>query len=111
MYFLPSLEDPFFDPSKWEDVLTDVQGHEEEFLVLQAMDSSHSFRIMQSFAFSLNKSPIRTELEYALSGPSPFHHFNSRVEDSALHEEWADYKFNAHMEWVKSQVDCFELVS
>ncbi len=111
MYFLPSLEDPYFDPSQWEEVITSVQGHEEEYLVFHTMDSSHSFRIMQNFAHSLDESMIRTDLEYALSGSRPFHNFNSKLAHSALREEWADFKFNAHMEWVKSQVECYELVN
>ena len=111
MYLLPNLEDPYFDPDQWQDVLTDVLGHEDEYLVFQTMDSSHSFRTMQNFAFSLNESLIRSDLECALSGPRPFHNFNSRLAQSPLREEWADFKFNAHMEWVKSQVDCYELVS
>lgn len=111
MYFLPSIEDPYFDPSQWEDVLIDVQGHEEEFLVFQTMDSSHTFRIMENFVFSLNESAMRSDLEYALLGRRPFHYFHSRVETSSLREEWADFKFKAHMEWVKSQENCYELVS
>lgn len=111
MYFLPNFNDPFFDPSQWEDVLSDIQGHENEYFIFQTMDSSHSFRIMQNFTLSLDESLIRTDLEYALSGPRPFHNFNSRLTHSALREEWADFKFNAHMDWVKSQVYCYELVS
>jgi len=111
MYFLPSVEDPYFDPSQWQDVLTDVQGHEDEYVIFQTMDSSHSFRIMKNFTHSLDENEIRCELENALSRSKPFHHFNSRVEASTLREEWADYRFKAHMEWVKSQVQCYELVS
>ncbi|MCZ4408990.1 UPF0158 family protein [Cryomorphaceae bacterium 1068] len=110
MYFLPNLDDPYFDPSQWEEVLTSVQGHEEEYLVFQTMDSSHSYRIMQDFASSLTDSPIRADLEYALSGPRPFHNFNSRLAHSVLREKWADFRFNAHMDWVKSQVNCYDLV-
>ncbi|MGB6036857.1 MAG: hypothetical protein WBG42_11365, partial [Cryomorphaceae bacterium] len=110
MYFLPNFDDPYFDPSQWEDVLTSVQGHEDEYLVFQTMDTSLSFRIMQSFAYSLEKSSIRSELENALSKPRPFHYFNARVEGSPIQTDWADFRFNAHMDWVKSQVNCYELV-
>lgn len=111
MYFLPNVEDPYFDPSQWEDVLADLQGHEDEFLVFQTMETPHSFRIMQNFAFSMIDCAMRNELECALSGPRPFHRFNARVENSPMSEKWADFKFKAHMEWVKSQVNCYEVVS
>lgn len=111
MYFLPNLDDPYFDPSQWEDILTDVRGHEDEYLVFQTMDSKHSFRIMQHFALSLGEGSIRNDLEQALSRPRPFHHFNSRIEGSPMRTEWANYKFNAHMEWVKYQIDCYLLVN
>ena len=111
MYFLPDLEDPYFDPSQWEDVLTDVRGHECEYLVFHKMDSSHSFRIMQHFVHSLGEGSLRNDLENALSRPKPFRHFNEKVECSSVRTDWADFRFNAHMDWVKSQVDCYELVS
>lgn len=111
MYFLPDLNDPYVDTDQWADVISDVSGNEDQYLVLQTMDSSHAYRIMQNFTFSLKESAIRSELEEALSGQRPFHHFSSTLEHSPLREKWADYRFNAHMEWVKSQVNCYELVS
>ncbi len=111
MYLLPNLEDPYFDPDQWQDVLTDVLGHEDEYLVFQTMDSSHSFRTMQNFAVSLKESLIRSDLECALPHPDHSIILTPRLAQSPLREEWADFKFNAHMEWVKSQVDCYELVN
>jgi len=111
MYFLPNLEDPYFDPTQWEDILVHIQGHENEYLVFQTMDSSHSYRIMENFTSSLDESDTRLDLELALARPRPFHHFNALVRDSLMNEKWADFKFSAHMDWVKSQIDCYELVS
>lgn len=111
MHFLPSLEDPFFDPDQWEEVLTLVQGHEDEYLVFQKMDTTHAFRVMENFTGSLKDSTDRSLLEAALFGARPFHFFNERVERSELREEWANYKFQAHKDWVRSQVECYELVS
>jgi hypothetical protein len=110
MYFLPNLEDPFFDPEQWKEVLEELQGREDEFLVFQKMDSSHAFRVMEEFTLSLPIAALRTELEAALSGSRPFHCFTSRVEMSKQRENWYNYRFDAHMDWVKSQVNCYELV-
>jgi hypothetical protein len=111
MHFLPNTDDPYFDPEMWQDALTEVKGREEEYLVFETMDSSHAYRIMEEFTHSLSRGKIRSELEVTLCGPKPFKNFNTRVESSNLREEWFNYKFDAHMEWVKSQVSCYELVS
>lgn len=110
MYFLPCKDDPCFNPMQWEDVLIALEGNENDFLVFQIMDSAHSFAVMQGFIWSLQESFIRTELEKALNGSNPTHHFNLLVEVSDLSEEWSNYRFDAHMDWVKSQVKCYEMV-
>lgn len=111
IYFFPSPEDAYFDPTQWEDDLADIQRNEQDYVVFQTMDSSHSFRIMENFVFSLSESMIKSKLNFALSGARPFYHFNMRVRNSQLNEAWANFKFDAHKDWVKSQVDCFEIVS
>lgn len=111
MHFLPNTDDPYFDPEMWQDALTDVKGREEEYLIFETMDSSHAYRVMQEFTFELAQSKIRNELEMVLSGPKPFKNFNLCVESSDVREEWFNFKFDAHMDWVKSQVNCYELVS
>ncbi|MCH2200213.1 MAG: UPF0158 family protein, partial [Flavobacteriales bacterium] len=107
---LPNVEDPLFDPEIWEDSFVDVAGKEHEYLVFEPMDRSHSYRIMEAFAFSLASIELKFELERALQGPKPFKRFKQSVEKSDFRESWCNYKFDAHMDWVKSQVNCHQLV-
>jgi hypothetical protein len=110
MYFLPKKDDPYFDPEQWREVLYALEGNESDYLVFQTMDSSQSYRMMQDFTWSLQESFERTELERALKSARPFHHFKLLVDVSDLNEKWSNHRFDAHMDWVKSQVNCFELV-
>lgn len=110
MYFLPKKDDPYFDPDQWREVLLALEGNENDFLVFQMMDSSHSLQVMQGFIWSLQDGFERTELEKTLERSNPFHHFNLLVEVSGLSEAWSNYRYDAHMDWVRSQVNCYELV-
>ncbi|MEM9052478.1 MAG: hypothetical protein AAGC47_10535 [Bacteroidota bacterium] len=110
MIFLPNSDDPYYDPEMWDDAFVDVAGREQEYLVFETMDSSHSYRIMEDFTFNLASCELKYELERALQGPKPFQRFKQSVERSNLRESWYNYKFDAHMDWVKSQVNCHQLV-
>lgn len=111
MLFLPNRHDPYFDPDLWEEAFEDVHGREDEYLVFETMDSSHSYRIMQEFTHSLDAGKLKCELETALGRTKPFKRFREALENSDFKESWYNYKFEAHMDWVKSQVSCHELVS
>lgn len=111
MHFLPDMEDPYFDPDQWPEALADVRGREHEFAVFESMDSRMAFSVMTDFVRELRKDPHREELEDALSGPKPFQNFKFKVENSPYREDWFNYLFRAHMDWVKSQLHCYELVS
>jgi len=110
MHFLPDMEDPYFDPDQWSETLDDVLGKEDEYAVFESMDNRMAYSVMQDFVHNLHEDWLRDELEFALASPKPMQDFKFKVENSPYREDWFNYRFRAHMDWVKSQLNCYELV-
>lgn len=111
MYFLPDMNDPLLDPEPWSDVLSQVEGRESEFAIFESMNGRMVYATMLDFTHHLESSSVKDDLEFALRSHKPIQNFKFRVENSALREEWFNFRFKAHMEWVRSQLNCYELVN
>jgi hypothetical protein len=111
MYFLPDINDPLLDPEPWSDLLSQVEGRESEFAIFESMSGRMVYATMLDFTYHLESSSVKDDLEFALRSHKPIQNFKFRVENSPFREEWFNFRFKAHMEWVRSQLNCYELVS
>jgi hypothetical protein len=75
-----SVPDPdrFFDIDMevWKESYDRIKKQRKEFLVIEIMDTSSSFRMMRDFVYSLEDGKTKERLTQAIEGYKPFANFN-----------------------------------
>jgi hypothetical protein len=101
------LNYPDFDTDEWTEVMKKVEDDFDNYVEIEKMDPHESFRVMESFADTLDDVRLRDKLIRALSKSKPFRNFKFEIDNSGPHREhWFAFKNRRLFEWVKGQVTC-----
>lgn len=81
-----------------------------DYLKVEKMESSESFAIMEGFAEEVDSVNLQKRLFYALGQQKPFSKFKYIIDDSGdYREQWFAFKSEKIQEWVKEQIDAYNL--
>ena len=101
----PDLNDPYFEPEFWTDVIEKIKNEEENYVRFEKMDSYESYRVMEDFASSLEDYNFKNQLLLALTKPKPFRNFKNLIDSSDFRNEWFAFKDRVYIEFVRRQVE------
>lgn len=92
------------EESDWKEDIDKVLDN-PEYVEIERMDSSESFKIMEDFVESLADSATKIRLATALEGYKPFGNFKHQLENAGEGREmWFIFRRQQLIEWVKKQL-------
>ena len=95
---------PEMDLEDWEEDIDKVFGN-SDYIEIEAMDSSDSFKIMEDFTLSLPECATKIRLITALEGHKPFGNFNHQIHNAGKErDQWFQFRRERGIEWVKDQL-------
>ncbi|MEO5649435.1 MAG: UPF0158 family protein [Ginsengibacter sp.] len=93
------------EEGEWAGDIDKVFGN-PDYIKIEKMESSDSFRIMEDFAISLPESATKIRLITSLEGHKPFGNFNHQIHNAGKEkEQWFQFKREREIEWVKDQLE------
>lgn len=94
------------EESLWKEEIDTVFGN-PDYIEIEKMESSDSFKIMEDFALSLSESATKIRLITALEGHKPFGNFNHQIHngEKTEKEQWFRFRRERNIEWVKDQLE------
>jgi len=105
-YYPDEFRNPGFDSELWDDVINKVEAHYGDYLRLEGMSSSESFRVMESFISDIDHIPTHNKFIDAISRKKPFRHFSDLLfYYPELRQQWFVYKNERYIEFVKDQLE------
>jgi hypothetical protein len=110
--FLYGNEDDFFEPEDdaWADERKKIDKNPGDYLEIEKMESRDSFFVMEDFADTVDSVKLRKDLIYVLNQKKPFSKFKYVIDNSGEYrDKWFAFKAERMQEWVKEQVDMFNL--
>jgi CYTH domain-containing protein len=104
-------DDDRFPEMDWEDEVgpwkedIDKVFENPDYIEIEKLDSSDSFKIMEYFALSLPESTTKTRLVTALEGHKPFSNFNHQIHNAGKEkEQWFQFRREREIVWVNDQL-------
>lgn len=93
------------EDSEWADEIKRVKS-DTNFIKIESMESSESFRIMEGFVNSLPESRLKVQLENAIYRNRPFSNFNRIIHQAGSErEQWFQFKLERMKAWVIRQLE------
>ncbi len=89
----------------WEDMIQKVENDQDSYLTFYKMGSREAFRVMESFAASLDDEVFKDRLFQQLSMRKPFANFRYLIDESDYRDAWFAFKDKAGMDHVRSQLE------
>jgi len=76
-----------------------------DYIEIDSMESSDSFRVMEDFALSLPEGATKIRLLTVLEGHKPFANFNHQIHNAGKErEQWFKLRREQEIEWLKNQL-------
>ncbi|WHF51298.1 UPF0158 family protein [Chryseobacterium gotjawalense] len=86
----------FFDEEGFQECFKDelqaVEKNRPDFIKIEVVESTESFKIMKLFVDQLNDTRYQAELESILENKKPFQNFKNSIDNSDFREEWFAFK-------------------
>jgi hypothetical protein len=96
---------PDMDPKDWKEEIGKVRKSKKQFIEIERMESSESFKIMEEFVHTLENNSTKIRLLTALEGRKPFANFKYQIDGSGDYRElWFTFRRNKNIEWVRDQL-------
>ena len=93
------------EEGEWKEGIDKVFGN-PDYIEIEKMDSSNSFKIMEDFALSLSESATKIRLVTALEGHKPFGNFNHQIHNAGKEkEQWFQFRREREIKWVKDHLE------
>ena len=89
------------DTEFWEKEYEKMVAEWTDYIVIEKLESSESFRIMQDFADKVDNDDLRQ----ALQRKRPFANFKAVAENSKYRNEWFEFKTQRHEDNVKTMLN------
>lgn len=111
MDFIVDFESTYGDTELWEERLAEIEEQWESYIIIEQMDSSDSFRIMERFADQVSNDKIREQLFKALNGRKPFARFKDEINYyDEIRQDWFDFKQQEMEKYVKRVLEIEEQI-
>jgi hypothetical protein len=93
----------------WEEELKDVNENPDQYILIEEMHSSDSFKIMRKFLGKVSDPKIRDKLMIAISQNKPFRKFQDILDyNGDVLQDWYEFKQKAIEKYVNSFFDSFD---
>jgi len=107
------IDNSKFLAADWEEeeeqVQEEIDANRDEYIEIEAMGSSDSYRVMVDFAEQLTNSRLQEQLFRALDKRGPFREFKYVIDNSGdYREEWFAFKNQRYLDWVSQQLQVSE---
>jgi hypothetical protein len=106
LIFIPdTLKFPAADFEEFEEENERLETNRDEYVEIEAMGSSDSYRVMVDFAEQLTNLPLQDALFRALNKRGPFREFKFVIDNSGdFRQQWFDYRHQRAVEWVTREL-------
>jgi len=106
---LPGEEFRAFLESDGEDLMLkeieEIENNIDDYFEFEAMDSTKSFRVMESFAETVDDKHLKMKLIWSLENRKPFANFKNAIDNSGEYrQQWFDYKAQKYFEFIAKQL-------
>jgi hypothetical protein len=82
------------------------ENNSDDYIEIEAMSSTESFEVMESFTQQVSDRILQAKLYDALSKNRPFRRFKDIIDDEGdYRENWFEYKNRKDIEWVNRQIE------
>jgi hypothetical protein len=107
VFILDSSKFPSIDwEEEEEQAQEEINANRENYIEIEAMRSSDSYRVMVDFAEQLTNTKLQDALFRALNKRGPFREFKFVIDNSGdSRQEWFAFRDQRYIDWVTQQVD------
>ena len=74
------------------EALERVEQQKADFIKIEPLESSESFKIMERFVAQLTDQNFKLKLQAVLQRKKPFQNFKHQIEQSNFRQDWFDFK-------------------
>lgn len=101
-----------FEEEFWEDVIEQVESVPKAFVAFEALESSESFSMMETFINNIAEVKIQRQFQDAIRLRKPFQQFKYLLFDyPVLRAQWFDFKNQSLIENVEQQLKSYNLLN
>ncbi len=98
-----------FPVADWEEeeeqAQDEIDANREQYIEIDAMGSSDSYRVMVDFAEQVGNPRLQEKLFRALDKRGPFREFKYEIDNSGdYRDEWFAFKNKRYVDWVSLQL-------
>ncbi len=102
---LKSIPEEMIDDEQWEDVMEEIENDAENYIEIERMNSSNSYKVMERFIDTVEDKQLADRLYNAINVSKPFHNFRYELDYSDEYlKKWYAFKSKEMIEWVKQQL-------
>lgn len=107
---MESMEVEFFPGEHFyfsteEDPVQQALDGPDKFLLIEPVETRVAFEVMADFVETVNAGYLQQRLRDALEGRKPFANFNHIIHNSAVREQWFEFKNQAYAELAKEWLE------
>jgi len=103
------MSDAFAEPEMWQEMLDEIAENSDQYIEFEKLPTRESFEMMETFVDRVKDKRLQNSLINELNRPKPFRNFRNRVDDSDYREAWFKFKDQFYEDWVRQQLDRFNL--
>lgn len=105
IFIIDTSKFPTADLDEFEEENDLVETNRDEYVEIDAMSSSDSYRVMVDFAEQLTNLPLQDALFRALNKRGLFREFKFVIDNSGdFRQQWFDFRHQRAVEWVTGQL-------
>ena len=94
----------YFEENDMEDTAQEALNNPDKFIPIEHSTSSKAFAVMEAFVETVRDNRLRSELINALQRKKPFANFKFIIDNSALRQEWFQFKDEAYANLAKEWI-------
>jgi hypothetical protein len=105
IYLLDELGMADADMECWQDDLDEIEENYSDYFIIEKMNSTEAFRIMEDFAEIINDKNLKDQLINALNRRKPFQNFKWIIDNSGEYrQKWFDFRSKYYVTWITDQI-------
>jgi len=106
IYLLDEIDMMDADMECWQDDVDEVENNYDDYFIIEKMNSTEAYRIMEEFAEIVTDNNLYDKLTNALNRRKPFQNFKWIIDNSGTYrEQWFDFKSKYYISWVKDKIE------
>ena len=88
-----------------EDTAREATDNPDKFLAIETLSSHESFSIMEAFIETVKDKGLQRNLIHALERKRPFANFKYIIDNSAIRQNWFQFKDEAYLDIAKKWIE------